>query len=493
MIKKFLLVLFVTNSFFSFSQELVKELDLKLESKRDYFQVVNETDKEVVLFLNDKEKVSAIRFNEQFNIKDSLATIRPEKKYKEIVGYSQKERNYFLYWASEDRKEINVQSFNFIKKQTRSTPINLALKKEQIVKELTIGNFFYLITILKNTSILKLYISDNNGNLDEKTIDLSHFEFKNIFNRPENLYRVMTDESSEPFFQSISNDSPPSLALSARKYKIYTYNPDEIIFTIDNTSKATQILRINLHDFTANLKHVLQPNTVKNEYGAIDFRSNSFLIDNKILQIKTNSFVFFFTVSDFDGNKIKEFKVFHDKEIDFKNSDFFEENSSIEKKKTILNTEKFLRKIHNFPGISCYNLNGTYYTVIGSSVDKSYQIQSVMGTAPVGIGMGNGGLIPVSYGTCRTMENFISYRGKFIVYTNSLFDSKFNHIDEKLETSAFEKARIFLEENKDIRENLLIFKNNMYKDLILFKFNKSIYLGNYSKQNKKYQIFSFTE
>lgn len=494
MLRKTVLFSLFLIHFISFSQEIVREFDLKLESKRDFFQVVNKNNKEIILFSNDKEKVSSIRFDEKFNIKDSLSTIRPDKDYTEIIGYSQNEDDYFIFWGSKDRKEINCQYFNFAKKETKSTPINLELKKEKIVKELTIGNVFYLITIVKNTNVLKFYISDAHGNLNEKTIDLSHLEFKNIFNRPENLYRVMTDESYDPAFQTISGDSPPSLALSAKKYKIYTHNPDEIIFSIDNTANATQVLRINLHDFTPNFKYILQPNTVKGEYGAIDFRSNSFIIDNKILQLKTNSFVFFFTVSDFDGNKIKEFKVFHDKEIDFKNSDFFEENGSTENKKVILNTEKFLRKIHNFPSISCYNLNGTY-TVIGSSVDKYYEnILPVIGAMPhAGIGMGNGGLVPVSYGTCHTVENLISYRGKFVVYTNCLFDSNFNHIDEKLETSAFEKARIFLEENKDIRENLLIFKNNLYKDLIVFKFNKNLYLGNYNKQNKKYQIFSFTE
>ncbi|MGO4772633.1 hypothetical protein ACEN2I_13295 [Flavobacterium sp. W22_SRS_FK3] len=496
MLKKILLASLFLNGLVSFSQEIVKEFDLKLDKKRDYFQVTNETDKEVILFLNDKENITSVRFDEKFDIKDSLSTTRPEKKYKEIVGYSRNDRNYFLYWASEDRKEINVQHFNFTNKETHTTPITLELKKEKIVKELTINNTFYLITIVKNTSILKFYISDNNGNLNEKIVDLSHLEFKNIFDNPKDLYTVLTDESADPFFQTIDNDSPPSLALSAKRYKIYTYNHDEVIFTIDNTSNGTHVLRINLQDFTPNLKYIAQPKTVKGEYGAIEFRSNSFLIDNKILQLKTNSFVLFFNVSDFDGNKIKEFKVFHDKEIDFNNSEFFQENASIEDKKTILNTEKFLRKIHNFPSVSCYNLNGTYYTAIGSSVDRYHQnFSSVMGmsSSVTGIGLVNGGLVPISYGTHHTIENLISYRDKFVVYTNCLFDSNFNHIDEKLKTSAFEKARIFLEENKEIRENLLLFKTNLYKDLILFKFDKNLYLGNYNIKNKKYQIFSFTE
>ncbi|MBF4492566.1 hypothetical protein IR010_08420 [Flavobacterium sp. MR2016-29] len=493
MIKK----LFITYLFFSclnsFSQEIVKEFDLKLDKKRDFFQVVNESEKEVILFLNDKEKVTSIRFDEKFNIIDSLTATRPEKKYDNIIGYSQKDNNYFVFWASEDRKEISAQYFNFAKKETRTTPISLELKKEKIVKEVTINNTFYLITIVKNTSFLKFYISNNDGNLIEKTVDLSHFEFKNIFNHPEDLYTVLTDESSEPCFQTIASDSPPSLAMSSKRYKIYTSNPGEIIFTIDNTTKATQILRINLLDFTSNLISIKQRETIKGEYGAIQFKSNSFLIDNKILQLKTNSFVLFFTITDLNGNKINEYKVLHNEEIGFKNSDFFQQNNGfLFSKKPIKNSEQFLRKIKDSPSISCYNLNGIYYTVLGSSDDIIHG-GGAMAMGAGGMGMGGAAIAPFSYGRSYTVENLISYKDKVVVYTNCLFDANFGHLDGEMKTSAFDKARSFLEENEEIKGTVSMFSTSLYKDLILFKFKNSLYLGNYSKDYKKYQIFNFSE
>lgn len=500
MLKKLLLTALFLNSLVSFSQDIVKEFDLKLEKKRDFFQVANEDKKEVILFLNDKEKVTSIRFDEKFNIIDSLTTARPEKKYANIIGYSQKDNNYFVFWASEDRKEISSQYFNFAKKETKTTSINLELKKEKIVKELTINNVFYLITILKNTSILKFYISDANGNLNEKTVDLSHLEFKNIFDHTENLYTVLTDESSNPNFQTIANDSPPSLVLSSKRYKIYTYNSDEIIFTIDNTTHATQVLRINLQDFASNLKSIPQQKIVKGEYGAIRFRSNSFLIDNKILQVKTNSFVLFLTISDLSGNKINEYKVLHDEEIGFKNSGFFHQKNGLFSlkdasfliAKNIKNSEQFLRQINDSPSISCYNLNGVYYTVLGSSEDVSHGGSGMTGIGMTSGGMGNA-MAFFPYQKCYTIENLISYKDKIVVYTNCLFDANFNHLDGEMKTSAFDKVRTFLEENKELKENVGLFTQSLYKDLILFKFDKSLYLGNYNKESKKYQIFSFSE
>lgn len=495
MFKKYILISFLLNCLNSFSQEIVKEFDLTLEKKRDYFQVINETDKEVILFLNDKEKVSSIRFDEKFNIKDSLSTERPEKNYKEIVGYSQNDGNYYLYWASEDRKEINVQHFNFMNKETNTTPVNLELKKEKIVKELTINNTFYLITIVKNTSILKFYISDHKGNLNEKTVDLSHLKFKNSSNQTASLYSTLIELGVDPFrptvqIEHISNGSQPSLALSSKTFKVYTYKKDELIFTFDSNRVSTDILKINLNDFTADLKSVKQPEIAQHEYYSNMAKSNSFLIDDKILQIKTTPDVLFFTISDQNGNRINQFKTLREEEINYKNSDVFQEISSIHNKKVLEKPKQFIRKINNSnPGVTCYKLNGLYYTVIGSS-------QDIIRSAPGGMGMGGGfGGAPASFGftSSYTIGNLISYKDKNVVYTSCLFDSNFNHVADKIQISAFEKARLFLEENEDLKERTSIFGKDLYKDLIVFKFNSLLYLGNYNKQNKKYQIFSFTE
>jgi hypothetical protein len=497
MFKKYILISFLLTCLNSFSQEIVKEFDMKLEKKRDYFQVINEADKEVILFLNDREKVSSIRFDDKFNVKDSLSTTRPEKNYKEIVGYSQNEGNYFLFWASEDRKEIDVQYFNFIKKETNITPINLPLKKEKIIKELTINNIFYLITIVKNTGILKFYVSDDNGNLNEKIVDVSNLKFSNSFNNSVLLYSALTEESSDISFQIISVDSPPSLALSSEKFKVYTYKNDEVIFTIDNNPFVTDLLRINLNDFTSTLKSIPQSKTLRGEYESITFKSNSFLIDDKILQIKINPQVLFFTISDQNGNRINEYKALREEEITFKNTDVFQEVKSIHNKKVLENPKQFIRKINNSnPGISCYKLNGLYYTIIGSSQDI------VRTGGGGGMGMGGGGFGSAGFGgagfsygfkSSYTIGNMISYKDKNVVYTNCLFDSNFNHLDDKIKTSAFEKARLFLEENEEVSESTSIFGKDLYKDLIVFKFKNSLYLGNYNKENKKYQIFSFSE
>ena len=492
MLKKALFICFILSSFISSSQEIVKEFNLKLARKRNFFQVTNENSKEVILFLNDKEKVSSIRFDNKFEIKDSISTLRPEKKYTEIIGYSQKDQNYFLFWGSKDRNDINVQSFNFLTKETQAKPITLELKKEKVIKEITINNTFYLISIVKNSSILKFYTSDENGNLNEKMVDLTKFQFRNKDGQNVNLYNVLFEVFEEHFIQTIHNDSPPSLAFSSKKLKAYAYKNDEIIFTFDNNTDQTTILKINLNNFTPTLKSIDQPKITQSSSDFSIPKSNSFLIDDKILQIKTNPSFLFLTISDQNGNKINEFKTLREEEISYKNSDVFQEAGSISNKKVLEKPKQFIRKINNSnPGISCYNLNGLYYVVIGSSQDIARGGGMAMGP---GFGPGFSGS-PISFGftSTYTIGNLISYKGKNVVYTNCLFDSSFNHINAEVKTSAFEKARLFLEENEEISEKISLIGKDIYEDLIVFKFNSSLYLGNYNNDNKKYQIFSFSE
>lgn len=495
MIKKLLLVSLLLNSLFSFSQNIVKEFDLKLNNKRDFFQIVNEDKKEVILFLNDKEKVTSFRFDEKFNILDSLTSSRPEKKYIEIIGYQKNINDYFVFWGSKDRKEINAQYFNFATKETKTTLINLELKKERVIKAITINNKFYLITIVKNMNILKFYVSDESGNLNEKIVDLSNLKSANNSDQNVNLHNILLEETKDQSMEIIHNDSPPSLALSSKKFKIYTYKSDEIIFTSDYNTDLTTILKINLNDFSANLKSIEQPKMNQEQFDSNITNSNSFLIDDKILQIKIDFTALILTISDQNGNKINQYQTLREEEISYKNSDVFQEAGSIHNRRVLEKPKQFIRKMNNSnPGISCYKLNGLYYTVIGSCQDIAKNGPMAMGPGfGVGMGAGFGGSLSFGFTPSYTITNLISYQDKKVVYTNCLFDSNFNHLTDKITISAFERARIFVEVSEEIKEASPIFSKSLYKDLIIFKFNKDLYIGNYNDNKKKYQFFSFTE
>jgi hypothetical protein len=112
--KKFFCLCFVFITAISFAQELVSSIPLDLKRSRDVFQIVNESNKNVTLFLSDKNSLNAIRLNDKMQIIDSLSAIRPEKKFASMVGYTTiDDNNSRIFWASSNRKEFFVQNFNF--------------------------------------------------------------------------------------------------------------------------------------------------------------------------------------------------------------------------------------------------------------------------------------------------------------------------------------------------------------------------------------------
>lgn len=85
--KNYIYLLIYFLSLTSFSQTLVSSIPLEMKKNRDVFQIVNESRKEVTLFLSDKTSINAVRLDDKIQIIDSLSTTRPEKKYSEMIGF----------------------------------------------------------------------------------------------------------------------------------------------------------------------------------------------------------------------------------------------------------------------------------------------------------------------------------------------------------------------------------------------------------------------
>ena len=113
--KKLLFALLITS--ISFSQQLVKTMNLKLPKKSDVFQVIDSEKKQVLLFFSNKNGVKTIRLNENFEVQDSLSGNRPYDEYDDIIGYSTSNNKYYSYWASSNNKDIAYQCFDFENKK----------------------------------------------------------------------------------------------------------------------------------------------------------------------------------------------------------------------------------------------------------------------------------------------------------------------------------------------------------------------------------------
>ncbi|KRD11510.1 hypothetical protein ASE21_07325 [Flavobacterium sp. Root901] len=291
MFKKLLFVLLFLSSLFSFSQELVNYTPIELKNNRDVFQIVNNDKKEVTLFVSDKIKVKAILLNDKMQIIDSMSVKRPDrKKFAEMIGYNSTNSNARLFWSSKDRSLILSQFYDFETGKITAQETTLLIKNEKVLQNFSSKEKFYILTIVTETNTLKLHVFDQDGDHETKTITLDNPRFYTKDYTKTDLYGIF-EENLLPFetpfsLQNIVTENPTSIADGAKKRKCY-FSDKQITITFDSNVDYTQVLTIDLKNFTISEKVIRKPIIVTQTRSELN--SNSFYFDNKFYQNKKRS------------------------------------------------------------------------------------------------------------------------------------------------------------------------------------------------------------
>jgi hypothetical protein len=474
--KKLALFLILTN-FICFSQELISKVNLELDKQTDYFHVVNEKNNTISFFLINKTNIKSVLFNNKLEIETDLSTEKPDKKYKEIIGNGFEGDNSVVYWFDPKNNDVFIQYFDMVKKSVSNKNFKLELGEEKIIKTTCINDAFHIISINKNSNVLNFY-SIRNKELTKKTIDLSNKKFINKENKFSTLWDILQEGSSfEKDFtiQGISNETPPSLVLSSSKRKSYLDN-NNLLFTFDNNKNYTQIISIDVNQFTASVTSINQPFVRQADISFVD--SNSFIIDNKIIQVKLNSNNLIMEIKELNGKSIKQFEISDNIDFQYKNSEIIQENGSVANTRILGKSDQLLRKISRFlPSISCYSEKDKIFLSLGAvSPEESNNSFVYFGGM---IGGFTGVLIAEIIDSSFSNNNLNSYANKKVVYINSVFDRNFNHIPGEINKLPFDKLREYAENNKN------------FNNSIVFNLNGSLFYGGYDKKNKNFSFYKF--
>lgn len=374
-----------------------------------------------------------------------------------------------------------AQCFDFESKKVTSNPISIVLEKEKIIKKITVNKIFYIISITKNTGILNFYVMKD-GVLERKSVDLTSKRFLNKGDQNKTLWDLVSNSTAyeSPYsFQTISTETPPSLALSANKHKVYVLG-NTLLFTLDDNCRFSQTFTVDLNDFSVTTKLYEQPTFQGGDVYSYD--SNSFFLDNKMILMKSGSDLMRIVIKNIEDKQIKEF-VINNEEINFKNSDINQENGSTKSLRVLEKSSQLIRKINgNYPAISLYNANGKIYMIIGG-VSNAQQ-----GGGPMmfgGAGMGMYGMSGVMMGwalsSSYSLNNLNSYKQRKVVYINCLFDNDFNHLEGDVKKTGFDELRSFSETKPDLIAP------------VLFKLNSNLYYAGYNKHDGNYTFYKFVD
>lgn len=475
--EKLLALLLILFTSLLFSQENLHKVKLDLPGKTDSFQMIDNAKNELTLLTTAKDYIKLYKFNNDLKVIDSIITDPPKEEFTAIDGHSISNNVLKVFWSTADNKKIFSKSIYFTGKKTIDEVYNLTFEKEKIIKKITINNIFYIISTVKNSNILKFYIFPVEGKYEVKTVDFSNEKFYSKYNKKISLYDLLAE--SNPFdsgfgIKTISNETPASIVLAANKRKLYINDDSSITLSFDNNATATQLLNINLSDFSIEQKIIYQPVID----GQVEVNSNSFLINKRLIQLKLSSEKIIMSLKELDGKEVKEYVGMADTTITFKNSEIIQESGDVNDIRILEKSNQYIRKLYNSnPAITCFIKDNKYIVTVGSVGIVQNNSAAMYGGmfGVVGVLMAYA-LIPNT-----NLDNLNSYKNRKVVYVYGLFDKDFNHIEGEVKRSAFDTARKY---------SATVSKQT---NLTLFKFNTILYIGSYDLKTMTYTFQGFTE
>ena len=464
--------------------EFKNDLDDSKYSIKEVIPVVNQKNDHISLFFMNTKQVYGYLLNDDFNVIKKLSSEDRRRKYNTIIGYSVKDSlNYNLYLTNNNNNKFASINFSFDTGNSVLSEFNLQSPKEKFVQTVTIKNSCYLIAILSESSVFKIYKLDGVNAPKPYSIDLKNEFFLGRDNDKASLYSLFKIKSNGTYVEietnKIEEDVPNSIEVVSEEKKLYVRD-NKIVFTFDNNRDVTQILTINPVDYSYSIESIPKPLLKVKSHQK---KSNSFISEDKIFTIASTNDSLALRIQDFKSRALlKELTVSKEDSITFKNTPIIQEGGVYDNYRELESSQKFLRKLTSADlGVSVYMQNDEYLITIGSKKEIKTGGGGMM--MPMG---GFGGFPIASFGSVNVFFNptYFAYNSYFntkSVHIKSLFDLNFNHIKGTVEDNFFDKIENHSEPESS-SEGKTIFK---YKDYFV--------LGNYIPKTRTYTLKRFQD
>ena len=436
--RKILLFTLLVSVINCLGQESIARLPIQLKKDCKIMPIPGGQNGDVHLFITYSSKVLCLKLDSSMQIVDSLSVERPDAKFSNIAGHSTDGNTINLFWTNSGNNDFYTTTFNFSGRNSTSKNLGLEFKNEKSFAQFSNNGKFYVLTAIKNSNNLKVYIYSADGSVENKTVNMDGLHFFNGKYKRSTFYESFVEGFS---MVTIDNDSPTPLTESSHKQKLYLRG-NHVVMTFDSNTDHTQVLKLDLTDFTASEKYIKKPFIIAEN--KLDLNSNSFLVDDVLYQIKISPSKFIFVVNQPNEEKPREFSVFGDAAITFKNSEIILENGASDNTKVIDKPSQFITKINNaMLGISGYKIDNSHLLTIGSV--STEQSNAVLYGAMLG---GFTGALIAQGLSNSASNNFNSYKDRKVVYFNSIFDAQGNHKTGPVKPLAFDKMRAHSESLK---------------------------------------------
>lgn len=482
------IILFKATS--TFGQELVVKQPLNMGKANTIRNVINIiSDDEATLIMYDKFNVHLLEFDAEFREKTNSKFIRPATVYEQILGHNINDNDYHLYFSNKKKNQFFVHSISAVNNKNQWKIIPIKLRKEKYIESLSYNNRFYIFTTVKSSSLLKLYVFEGGQISARKEFDFSDFQFteSTVYS---DLYSAIT--TSEQLRQTvditkIDHRNPISIE-QASKTSILYFIDGKVIISLDNNRIKTNLITINLTDFSTDIKQFFHQLPQCND---TYINTNSFLSDGKLFQVQVCRSAL--TVQSIDietQEKFAELNGTLSEGINFNNSLIKQEGGTSFytqwTDKELVKPKQILRKMTNSEvGISAYSRDDKLVLTIGGY--KEVQQSSGIGgfsTMPGGSFSTPGGVVTMPATTFYnpTMYGYSQYKNSRSVYFKSIVDQDSHfHLKGAISENAYDKMRSFEETSSKI------------KNETIFRIGDAYFFGYFKAKEEVYAIHSFRD
>jgi len=478
MFKKISILTFIIISSIGFSQEFINSFPMQINSKSFVFEVKNDSTQTTTLFNAGKNKILSIKLNENKQIIDSLSTESILENYS-IIGSNYSKNLDIIYCKNEKSGDLFALSFDFFNKKTTLIDFSQSLEKDNNIYNFSQNDKFYMLYTIKGTNNLKINSIDFKGNITSHNIDISNFKLLNYYNNTTTLYKSIGSfygAFTNKNFTVIDSKSDISLIEASNKTKLYI-KKNQLVFTFDISKSVTQILNVNLIDFTANVKHIATPPIGASLESMTEMESNSFLIDDKLFQFKLTSELEIITIKNLDGQLMKTYMLKSEKKANENSNSYYILSPMDKEIKGLKNSKDFLErstKIGYGSGIYCTKTNDTYQINFGAV--SELQRSSAIALLPV---FGITGALTMLLFETTSFKNASIYKNRYAMFASLNIDSQLQNFSNK--ESDFKISEI----------DEYISKTKKISNFTTSKFEGKQILGFYDESTKMYNFKAF--
>jgi len=338
---------------------------------KNAFSVVDEITGNFAVFIDDDKTMNGYLYGKDLQLIAKYASEGLPKKYDEIIGRTISGNQIRLFLKTSNNKKFGSILFDFNTSNSTETEFDFKLRKEKFVQTYSYGDAFYIMSIVKDSSLLNFYIFKPDGGFSKETLDLSKEKFRDATNKPSFLYELLTENTTFKDIipvAKIDESTPNAIETTSASSKLYI-RENGLVFTLDENLNVTYIIEISLPDLNYTLTTVEK--TPLNKLFKTT-KSNSFLFEDNIFQIKASHKEMIFEVKELSSQKeLKKIHLLREDSIYFKNSPIIKHGEFQDRE--LKNTSRFLLSISNTDlGIVVLPIQNGYRITMGGKYIREY-------------------------------------------------------------------------------------------------------------------------